>query len=242
MVVDDRHSFTHNEESRVRRSLQRKLLSNNGVRLSEIERRLLHADHRRKGVVSISTFKAALAAASRSDNGVDIRRDEALWLIRCLLGRNGKNIAIMKMRELLENKEHVRGAQRYHRHRDKSDAKSRSSSRVSQGREERRYRKGESTTDDDGQGWTGRGKGTTSEPDSNGRGGAAFQWQSSRQSPAKWVTRQGTVGQWLHEVAAPMVSFKFCTGSCDISSSTSRGRKPPHTISYHAPRQDLAVN
>lgn len=228
-LVDDRHSFTHNEESRIRRSLRRKLLSNNGARLSDIERRLLHADHRRTGAVSISTFKAALAAASRSDNGADIPRDEALWLIRCLMGRNGKSIAIMKMREILENKESVR---RHHRHRDRCDT-TRKSSSVSQGREERRRRKGESTTDDDGQGWTIRGGGTTSESDSSSRGGAALQWKLSPPSPARWATRQGTVGQWLHEVAAPMVSvgFSFLVRVIFLHQQVT-GRKPPSTMSY----------
>lgn len=205
--VDDLHLFTHIEESRIRRSLQRKLLSNNGVRLSGIERRLLRADHPGKGAVSVSTFKAALAAASRSENGADIRHDEVLWLLQRLVGRNGKNVAIMKIRELLENKENGGRVQRHHWHRDRCDTTRRGSG-MSRGTGTR-HRSGESTSDDDGEDWAGRRGRTTSESDSSGRGDAAFASQLLPTSSAGWTVRQGTVGQWLHDVAAPMVSFKF---------------------------------
>lgn len=220
----DLHSFTRNEESRIRRSLQRKLLSNNGARLNGIERMLFRADHPREGAVSVSTFKAALTAASKSDNGTDIRRDEVLWLIQCLMGRNGKNVAIMKMRELLENKRSRGGVRRHHRRGDRCDA-TRRSSNASQ-RDDRRRRKGELTTDDDGEDWAAMRGRTTSESDSSSRGDAAFRWQLSHPSPARWAIRQGTVGQWLHEVAAPMVSFKFALLVCKRSSQATAVR--PH--------------
>jgi len=183
-------SSSHGEDSKIRRSLQRKLLSNHGARLSRIERRLLRADRSREGAVSVATFKAALAAASESDR-FEIRRREMLWLTRRLAGRNGRNVTIFKMRRLLEDKDGEEGrrlaggggqGRRTHRRRSES-----------------RLRRGMSTDETGSDGRTGSESGRSS------RGGA-LNWRSSPTPPARWAIRQGTVGQWLHEVAAPMVS------------------------------------
>lgn len=182
------------EDSKIRGSLQRKLLSNNGARLSRIERRLLRADRSREGTVSVATFKAALAAASKSD-GADIRRHEMLWLTRRLAGRNGRNVAILKMRRLLEDN-------------DREGARRPASEGVGQGKRNYRrrseigLRRGVSTDESGSDGRAGSESGRSS------RGGA-MKWRSSPPPPARWAIRQGTVGQWLHEVAAPLVSKRY---------------------------------
>lgn len=209
-----RHStgFTDREERQIRRSLGRKLLSDDGVRLSRIERRLLRADHSKEGSVGISSFRATLAAASKSDR-VDIQRDEILWLIQKLSGRNGRKVNFLKIRALLENEENEGTTGGGHRSRSESrrqvererhrQYKTRRTSMSRRG--EGRHRR-DRMSEDDGGGRVGHRGQTTSESDSSSRGGAILQWRSSPPHPARWATRRGTVGQWLHEVAAPMVS------------------------------------
>lgn len=200
-------SFTHREERKIRRSLERKLLSDNGARLSRIERRLLRADHQREGSVGVSTFKAALGADSKSD-GTDIQSDEVLWLTQKLMGRNERNIKFLKMRSLLENQEeggHHSGSQRV-RQPERKYHPQHPTRRTSMSRrgESRRGRGG--LTEEDGRRRAGDGGRTTSDSDNSSRGSATNQWRSSPPPPARWAIRHGTVGQWLHEVAAPMVS------------------------------------
>lgn len=199
-------SLDHGEERKIRRSLERKLLSDNGARLSRIERRLLRADQSREGSVSVSTFKAALAAESKSD-GAGIQSDEVFWLIQKLRGRNGKNVNILKMRALLENKEtgrgHRSGSGRWQqverRHHRQHTTHRGSTSRHGESR-----RRGSDLAEYGGERADSGGQ-TTSESD-NSSSGATLKWRSSPSSPAKWAIRHGTVGQWLHDVAAPMVS------------------------------------
>lgn len=200
---------THAGEIRVVKSLQRKLLSANGARLSRIERRLLRTDRKRNGVVSISAFEAALAAEKNTDGRAVIGRDEVRWLTRKLTGRNGKSVTILRMRALLESEEETGWKRRsgrkgqvdrdqYHRHRYHDTSQCGRSSRGSE-----RRRRGNGSTAGDGE---EIGGGTTSESTcSGGRGGTSLQRRSSPPPPARWAIRQGTVGQWLHEVAAPMV-------------------------------------
>lgn len=198
----------HGGEIRVVKSLQRKLLSNNGARLSRIERRLLRTDRKKNGVVSISAFEAALAAEKKNDDRTVIGPDEVRWLTRKLRGRNGKSVAILRMRALLESEEtgwkrrFGRKGQverhQYHRHHFHDTSQSGRSSRGS----ERRRRDNRSTAGDGEE----IGGGTTSESTcGSGRGGASLKRRSSPPPPARWAIRQGTVGQWLYEVAAPMV-------------------------------------
>ncbi|CAN0050839.1 unnamed protein product [Ectocarpus sp. 12 AP-2014] len=198
---------THAGEIRVVKSLQRKLLSDNGARLSRIERRLLRTDRKRKGVVSISTFEAALAAEKNTDDRAVVGRDEVRWLTRKLTGRNGKSVAILRMRALLESEEETGWKRRssrkgqvdrhqYHRHRYHATLQCGRSSRGSE-----RRRRSNGSTAGDGEEIGGE---TTSESTCSGRGDALLQRRSSPPPPARWAIRQGTVGQWLHEVAAPM--------------------------------------
>lgn len=199
--------FTHGEERKIRNSLQGKLLSDDGARLSRLERRLLRSDHSLKGSVSVSTFKAALAAESKS-SGVGIKSDEALWLVNKLKGRNGRNVKIGKMRALLENGETGTGhrsgsgarrqAERNQR-RQHTTRKNKSSTRGG----ERGRRRGRAA--EDGGGLADSRGTTTSESDTSSLGHATRQWRSSPPPPARWAIRHGTVGEWLHEVAAPMV-------------------------------------
>ena len=204
-------SLAHGEERKIRRSLERKLLSDNGARLSKIERRLLRADQSREGSVSVSTFKAALAAESTSD-GASIQSDEVLWLIQKLRGRNGRNVKILKMRALLENEE-TDGTTRGHRpgsgrrrQVERRNHQQHTARRHSTSRHGESRRRGDNLPEDGG-GRVGSGGQTTSESDASSIG-ATLKWRSSPQPPAKWAIRHGTVGQWLHDVAAPMVSGK----------------------------------
>lgn len=165
----------------------------------------MRADHSRKGSVSVSTFKAALAAECKS-GGFDIKCDEVLWFTEKLRGRDGRTVKILKMRALLEDEEtgghrplsgKRRQVERQH-HRNTTRRNSTS-------------RRGESRGDgltENGVGQAGNGGKTTSESDNSSRGGATrtLPWRSSPPPPARWAIRHGTVGQWLHEVAAPMVS------------------------------------
>lgn len=201
-------SHAHGEERKIRRSLERKLLSDNGARLSRIERRLLRADQSREGSVSISAFKAALAAESKS-GGVGIQSDEVCWLIQKLRGRNGRNVKVLKMRSLLENDdEEIGGGHRSEsgkrRQVDRKHNRHHAERRNSTSRRGCSRRRGAGLTEDRG-GRADSGGQTTSESDNNSRGGATLLWRSSSLPPAKWAIRRGTVGQWLHDVAAPMV-------------------------------------
>lgn len=203
--------FTRSEETRIIRSLQRKLLSNDGARLSRIERRLLQADPARSGVVSMSTFRAALSKEAKSGNGANIGRDETIWLMENLRGRNGKNVAILKIRGLLDTEEPgvkrrsgVKISEEMEPHRS---CRTRRGSTQSNNRSRgTRRRAGGPDTDDGARERLGGGGRTTSESDTSGQGGASLRRRASPAAPARWAIRHGTVGQWLHDVAAPMVS------------------------------------
>ncbi|CAM9125616.1 unnamed protein product, partial [Ectocarpus sp. 13 AM-2016] len=186
---------THAGEIRVVKSLQRKLLSDNGALLSRIERRLLRTDHKRKGVVSISTFEAALAAEKNID-GTVIGHDEVRWLTRKLTGRNGKSVAILRMRALLESEEETGWKRRssgkgrvdrhqHHRHRYRATSQCGRSSRGSE-----RRRRSKWSTAGDGEEIGGE---TMSESTCSGRGDAFLERRSLPPPPARWAIRQGTV-------------------------------------------------
>lgn len=205
--------FTHGEEIRIIRTLRRKLLSNNGARLSRIEKRLLQADRARSGIVSISVFKAALSKETKSENGANIGRDEMIWLVEKLRGRNGKNVAILKIRGLLEAEdagmERRFGDATSEKKERRRDYRTRRGSTQSNHRSRgSRHRGGGSDTDDQECDRSGSGGNTTSESDADGRSATALQRRLSPPPPARWAIRHGTVGQWLHDVAAPMVSVK----------------------------------
>lgn len=235
-------TFTHGEERKIIRSLERKLLSDNGAPLSRIERRLLRADHSGEGSVNVSTFQEALAAESKS-GGVGILSDEVLWLTQKLRGRNGRNVKILKMRALLENEYdgtgggHRSGSERRRKverkHHRQHTARRHSMSR----RGGSRHRRGGLAEDRGGQADSGGRKTTCSESDSSSsRGGAARKWSSSPPPPARWAIRSGTVGQWLHDVAAPMVSMvtfvtepEFWNNSC-ISGTIFLVPKPSYCV------------
>lgn len=193
--------FTDREENRIRKSLRRKLLSNDGARLSRIEKRLCRADRRGNGVVRVSVFEDSLAAEAKAEKGASVRPNEVLWLIEKLKNRNGRKVAVFKIRAILESEKEERRQGRTgvrpnshtrHRHRElhgSRDNKSRRSKLPAcRGRNAGGDRMGR--------------EGGTSESDS--KQGDAIDRSSH---PARWAVRQGTVGQWLYEAASPMVSF-----------------------------------
>lgn len=208
---------SHGEDRNIRRSLQRKLLSNNGARLSRIERRLLRADHSREGAVSVATFKAALAAESKSD-GAEMRRHEMLWLTQMLAGRNGRNVAILKMRRLLEDEDTGGGR------RSATGGRGQGTRNYRRRSEESMLRKSGSNYEDGGDGRSGSGDQICGSESSRRSRGGAQKWRSSPPPPARWAIRQGTVGQWLHEVAAPMVSERYTLEKFCLTLHVSFGR------------------
>ena len=193
--------FTDHEENRIRESLRRKLLSNDGARLSRIEKRLCRADRRGNGVVRVSVFEDSLAAEANHEKGASVHPNEALWLIEKLKDRNGRKVAVFKIRAILESgnedRRHARTGVRpnshtRHRHRERHGSRDNRSRRselpACRGRNaggDRRGREGGTSESD------------SKQDDTTGR--------SSH--PARWAVRQGTVGQWLYEAASPMVSF-----------------------------------
>eukprot|EP00904_Undaria_pinnatifida_P000865 jgi/Undpi1/1077/HiC_scaffold_10.g04540.m1 len=199
--------FTHREERKIRKSLRRKLLSNDGVRLSRIERRLVRADRRGDGFVRISAFEDSLTAEAQTKMGASVRANEALWLTEKLKDRNGRKVAIFKIRGILESGQEENGqgktnvredSQRRRRQRDQHRSRSRRTrgSDVDRGRSHSGNRRGS--------------EGGTSESD--GKQGNVVDEASH---PARWTVRQGTVGQWLYEAASPMekkLFFEFVQG------------------------------
>ena len=168
------------------------------MRLSRIERRLFRADRRGDGVVRVCAFEDALAAEAKTEKEGGVRPNEALWLIEKLKDRNGRKVAIFKIRAILESRKEERGQGRngvrtnsHARHRQRERGGSRNSrsrrSEVCRSRKAGRDRMG--------------GEGGASESDTTQ--GDAIGLSSH---PARWAVRQGTVGQWLYEAASPMVS------------------------------------
>lgn len=203
--------FTDREEDRIRRSLRRKLLSNDGMRLSRIEKRLFRADRRGDGVVRVSELEDCLAAEANTEKGASVRPNEALWLIEKLKDRNGKKVAVFKIRAILESEKEGRGqgktgvlANSHARHRQRERHGSRSN----------RSRRSEGPVRRGGKGGGDRmgSAGGTSESDS--KQGDVIGPSSY---PARWAVRQGTVGQWLYEAASPMVSLLLAR-SCAVRS------------------------
>lgn len=202
----ERRLFTHLEDRTVRKSLRQKLLANNATRLGRIERCLLHAANRSDGRASVTAFEDALAsdakAVDTAGRGERVRRNEVLWLIENLKGRNGRYVAVAKIRAVLE--EGQRGGGR----RGDGDESTQRHLKRRQTRDPfiGRSRSGEV---DGSSGSAGSGSvrrimgGNTSE-----LGVCRMKGARGRPAhPARWATRRGTVGQWLHDVASPMVSL-----------------------------------
>lgn len=179
----------------IARSLRRKLLVNNGKRLSRIERHLLRAINRNgqreeDGWVSATAFEDALAADGKANRGGSaVTRDEALWLSDKLESRSGKKIACLRIRSLLAADDEESLGIRGHKGRGGGDG------------------------DGGDNGWRRRvnistgaaEEGSNSDTWEHDSGGACS-IRRRRDGVARWAVRCGTVGQWLQEVASPMVS------------------------------------
>lgn len=189
--------FTHHEESKIRKSLRRKLLSNDGVRLSRIERRLFRAHRRGDGVVRVSAFEDSLAAEAQTEKGASVRPNEALWLIEKLKDRNGRKLAVFKIRALLESGKEEQGRAGV---RTNSHARHRQKER--RGHRNNRPRGPEGCKGRAADGHRMGSEGRTSESDCKQGDDIGLSTH-----PARWAVRQGTVGQWLYEAASPMVSL-----------------------------------
>lgn len=190
--------FTQSEDRAICKSLRRKLLSNNGARLGRVERRLFRADRRGDGVVSTVALTDALAKEGKPEGGGRrVLPDEVVWLTEKLKGRNGKKVDVFKIRKLLgsdtdNGRSGTRDDDRTHQSRRRQVHKS--SSRL-----KRRDGHGPGAGGGD---WAGAGGDETSGSDSGGSRDA-----SQAENSPRWATRQGTVGQWLNDVASPMVGI-----------------------------------
>lgn len=205
---DEQHLFTHFEDRSIGESLRQKLLSNNGARLGNIERCLLRAANRLDGRASVTAFEDALAADAKAiaaaGRGERIRWNEALWLTKKLRGRNRRHVAVSRIRAVLEAGH--RGGRR-----DDDGENTQQHLKRYQRRDPFRARShdGEGGGGAHGGGLAGSGRvGRTMSGSTNESGVCRVEAVRRRSAyPARWAIRQGTVGQWLHDVASPMVSL-----------------------------------
>lgn len=203
--------FTPSEDRAIRESLRRKLLLNDGVRLSRVERRLSHADRRGDGLVGISAFKDAFATEETAVNRSSrVARDETSWLIENLRTRNGKKVAILEMRSLLQSG------------REELDNRGSSVDSFEGGQSRRRRRSWSHQPERDEQRrvtWRSAsriGRDLNNHSLDNRR---RLDISSPLDPPAKWAIRHGSVGRWLHDVAAPLVRRGSFASSCYFSFS-----------------------
>lgn len=184
--------FTQSEDRAIVKSLRKKLLVNDGKRLNRIERHLLRAmddrEHREDGWVSASAFEEALLVDAKANgNGEPMTRDEVLWLSEKLESRNRKKVSCYRIRSVLErDDEDYLGV---------NSGKNRARGHISGSN--RRWKERTRTRQKIVKG---------SDSDSSDHQGNRI--HRSRH-PAEWAVRQGTVGQWLQDVASPMVSIIF---------------------------------
>lgn len=192
----------------IHNSLRKKLLANDGERLSKLEQHLSRADHRRDGWVTVRAFSDALKAEEKrypkATNGVArITRDEGLWLSEKLEGRSGKVVACSGIRALLEQgcKEKQGGRAEFGRNdrgwRNRSRRSSERGSSVVVGESQRRRH---GSSGDYRQIWK------LSNTNSDGSDSSNDGKELGQRRSSKWAIKQGTVGQWLQDVASPMVS------------------------------------
>lgn len=203
--------FTESEDRAITKSLRRKLLVNDGKRLTQIEGLLFRADQNRRASgdgdnswVTATAFADALAADGKANGGrggaARVTRDEALWLSEKLESRNGKKVACFRIRALLggggDSREACtsrRGDGRSHRNKIARGWREQSRERETVDQKARNIdgREANRGNDDGSASWDG----DFDDPDVG---------RSAR--PAKWAVGRGTVGQWLQNVASPMVS------------------------------------
>lgn len=188
--------FTQSEDRVIATSLRKKLLANDGKRLNRIERHLLRATNRNSeraenGWVSVAAFEDALAADGKANRGRSaVTRDEALWLSEKLESCSGKKIACLRIRSLLVAN-------------DEEGLEIRGSKGRGRGREnggDRGWRRRVDTS-------TGATQESSDSDTWEHDSGGACSIRRRQDGVARWAVRRGTVGEWLQEVASPMVSI-----------------------------------